>query len=333
VDNVTHTLFAATLSATPLRAAGRGSAVALIIASNAPDIDIVTAVTSGAEKYLAAHRGATHGPIGILGLAVATAALVRLTHRRARFGPLLALSLLGVLLHIGLDLPTSYGTRLFSPISHTWYSLDWVPIIDVYLWIILAVGTFAAWRREPRTRAALATLGAMLALYGVRAVAHDLALRQATDRSACVVRGLAAWEPGGRGPELPCSATISALPRFLSPFEWRVIEHRGPQYTVMDVNVMRGTTTMPVRVASEQGPLVAQAAATNVVRGFLDFSRYPVARSRKQDGGTVVRWHDLRFVSPAGPLNPDAEPRRGMFTVSVLVDESGRIIEERFGDH
>jgi len=73
LDNVTHTLFGATLARTPLGRAGRGTTAALILASNAPDIDIV-ATAGGSLKYLEWHRGATHGPLGIVGLGVATAA-------------------------------------------------------------------------------------------------------------------------------------------------------------------------------------------------------------------------------------------------------------------
>ena len=51
MDNLTHTLFALTLARTPLARAGRGTTAALILASNAPDIDIV-ATAGGAVKYL-----------------------------------------------------------------------------------------------------------------------------------------------------------------------------------------------------------------------------------------------------------------------------------------
>src|SRR3977135_4054510 len=75
MDNVTHTLFALTLARTPLGRAGRGTTAALVIASNVPDLDIVGAARGGIS-YLAWHRGPTHGPLGIVGLGVATAGLV-----------------------------------------------------------------------------------------------------------------------------------------------------------------------------------------------------------------------------------------------------------------
>jgi len=75
LDNLTHSLFGATLARTPLSRAGRGTTAALILASNAPDVDIVT-TAGGAVKYLEWHRGMTHGPLGIVGLGIVSAALV-----------------------------------------------------------------------------------------------------------------------------------------------------------------------------------------------------------------------------------------------------------------
>ncbi len=80
MDNVTHTLFALTLARTPLARAGRGTAVALVLASNAPDIDIVATI-GGAPSYLTWHRGPTHGPLGIVGLGLVVAGLVWIARR------------------------------------------------------------------------------------------------------------------------------------------------------------------------------------------------------------------------------------------------------------
>src|SRR5262245_48592695 len=131
MDNVTHSLFGATLARTPLGRAGRGTTAALVLASNAPDIDIVT-TAGGSLKYLEWHRGPTHGPLGIVALGLVTAALVyggrvlldrRRTsrasalhaHNNASFVQLAGISILGVLFHVLMDLPTSYGTHLLSP--------------------------------------------------------------------------------------------------------------------------------------------------------------------------------------------------------------------------
>ena len=169
MDNVTHTLFALTLARTRIGRGGRGTTMALVLGSNAPDIDIVAAL-GGSANYLAWHRGPTHGPLGIVGLGLITASLVWVGPRswgqsarsrlaaaclaevqsadaaggqarrpsptlrpgkpEATFMSLLAASLVGVLFHILMDLPTSYGTRLLSPFSWRWYAIDLLPIID-----------------------------------------------------------------------------------------------------------------------------------------------------------------------------------------------------------
>src|SRR5947209_19292924 len=76
MDNVTHSLFAATLARTPLGRAGRGTLPALLLSSNAPDIDIVSAARGGTLTYLEWHRGVTHGPLGIVLLGAASGGLV-----------------------------------------------------------------------------------------------------------------------------------------------------------------------------------------------------------------------------------------------------------------
>src|ERR1700680_1069922 len=187
MDNLTHTLFAVTLARTPLGRSGRGATTALILASNAPDIDIV-ATAGGALKYLEWHRGPTHGPLGILGLGLVTAGLVwtgrsALDRWRvagpprvadAPFGTLAIVSLLCVLLHVLMALPTPYGTRVLSPFDWHWYAFDWMPIVDIYLLMALAAGLIFGWESEAAGRRNIAiVLVFMSANYGIRAAVHD----------------------------------------------------------------------------------------------------------------------------------------------------------------
>jgi membrane-bound metal-dependent hydrolase YbcI (DUF457 family) len=125
LDNLTHSLFGLTLARTPLGRAGRGTTAALVLASNAPDIDIV-ATAGGAIKYLQWHRGPTHGALGMIGLGIVSAAFVWLGRRisvsvnastsaarndsvdpPASFLMLCAISIVGVICHVLMDVPTS----------------------------------------------------------------------------------------------------------------------------------------------------------------------------------------------------------------------------------
>src|SRR6266576_3179284 len=118
LDNITHTLVGVALARTPLER-GRGTTAALLLASNAPDIDIV-ATAGGAANYLQWHRGPTHGPLGIIGLGLVVAVVVWIggrwwnattNSRRASVGRLWMVSMIAVLFHVLMELPTSYGTR------------------------------------------------------------------------------------------------------------------------------------------------------------------------------------------------------------------------------
>ena len=171
MDNLTHSLFGLTLARTPLGRGGRGSTIALVLASNAPDIDIV-ATAGGSAKYLEWHRGPTHGLPGVIGLGLVVAAIGWLIDRkwgapepadRASFRRLWIVAMIGVACHVLMDLPTSYGTRPFSPFAWTWFAQDWEPIVDIYLLAILAAGLWfgratdrtARYPAHPHTRATL----------------------------------------------------------------------------------------------------------------------------------------------------------------------------------
>src|SRR6185295_18677644 len=186
LDNLTHSLFALTIARTPLARAGRGTTAALLLASNAPDIDIV-ATAGGAVKYLEWHRGPTHGPLGVVALGLASAGLAMLARRvwtarrrAARSDPdrsddaslvmLWAVSMIGVVCHVLMDLPTSYGTRPLSPFDWHWYAFDWMPIVDVYLLVVLAAGLWFGSRTTPgaRERNAAIVLVLMALNYGLR---------------------------------------------------------------------------------------------------------------------------------------------------------------------
>jgi membrane-bound metal-dependent hydrolase YbcI (DUF457 family) len=376
LDNVTHTLFAATLARTPLARAGRGTAAALILASNAPDIDII-ATAGGPVKYLEWHRGPTHGPLGVIGLAIVTAGLVWigrgiLDRRRARpeaapapaggaaqvdasFGMLVAVSLVGALLHVLMDLPTSYGTRILSPFDWHWFAVDWLPIVDIYLLGALIVGLLG--RPSPAQRRGKAALVLLLMAtnYGVRAVSHQQALAIAPRLfgptlpewcDAPPAGGLLDSWPRRAAPSRPpsgrrCLVEIAAMPSFTSPFKWRIIAQLSNAYEIHDVDLLDQRFREPddesapwrltLRYPNVWTPAVERAAATRLGQRFLAFSRFPAARSVVDvHAVTTVRWTDMRF---AGGMVALDQPTRGasLFTATVRIDADGRILHETLG--
>lgn len=369
MDNLTHSLFGVTLGRTRLARAGRGVTAALVLASNAPDVDAVAALKGGAS-YLAWHRGPTHGLLGIVGLGVGAAALVwgvgNLLDRRrppangerprASFAMLCAVSMIGVAFHILMDLPTSYGTRVLSPFDWRWFAVDWMPIVDIYLLGVLVAGTiFGQVSERSKHWNASIVLTLMAAIYGVRAFAHREAIRSAPelfgpalpprcDAAAPIDAGMVSW-PGRADASLHhgrCLVDMAAIPTFASPFRWHLIAHLSNAYELHDVDVLdtrlrEGPSAaetfwrMTIRYPNVWSEEVETAATTRLGQAFLGFSRFPAARwvVDSRSGTTIVRWTDMRFV---GGLSLDRAAGRGtLFTATVRLDRDQRVIDEHFG--
>jgi membrane-bound metal-dependent hydrolase YbcI (DUF457 family) len=376
MDNLTHTLFGATIARTPLNRAGRGTTAALILASNAPDVDIVTTM-NGALSYLEWHRGPTHGPLGIVLLGIVVAGIVwsgsRVLDRdrtatHARFGALALVSIVGVLCHVLMDAPTSYGTRLFSPFDWHWYTADLLPIIDIYLLAALAACLWFGNRIEWRRRNVIIALSLMAINYGIRIGAQREALDMAPhlfgptlpDRcESAVTQGpiLDRWpihHPlSGPDRERRCLLEIVAMPSFMSPFQWRLVAQLSNAYETRDVDLVahaRGPEPagpeapwrLVQRIPNRWTPAALDAARSRTAQVFLGFSRFPAVQTRAAqdavapqsgadaEGDTTVRWTDIRFTV-AAPRTPIDRPRAGFFSATVIVAPGGRIVEERLG--
>jgi membrane-bound metal-dependent hydrolase YbcI (DUF457 family) len=342
VDNLTHSLFALTLAQTPLKRAGRGTTLTLLLASNAPDSDIVAAIARGGEAYLSAHRGSSHSLLGILTLALAVAILVSVVRKRSRpptaFFKLAGIAVIGTMGHVLMDLPTSYGTRLFSPFDSTWYAVDLMPIIDVYLLGLLAIGLIAGrMKRAFRAHIAATVLVLMGVNYAFRTALHTVALGRAGGNRADVV---SSW-PDAPRPKLPsdypcraepCTLEIAAIPTFVSPFSWRIIRQMSNGYDIREMDLLAGAERPIAWLPNDSAPAVHAARQESAPRSFLAFSRFPTARVRTHDDETVVRILDVRFLD--SPLGEGDEELRGggLFGVRVRIDRHGRILDDRLGN-
>ncbi|MGB7219514.1 MAG: metal-dependent hydrolase [Vicinamibacterales bacterium] len=361
MDNVTHTLFALTLARTRLGRVGHGATAALVIASNAPDIDFVSAARGG-MSYLTWHRGPTHGLLGAVGLGLMTAAIVWAAGRRrvsretdppnASLRSLVALSIVGVLGHVLMDLPTSYGTRLLSPFDWRWFAADWLPIVDIYLIVALAAGlAFGRASLEARRVNTALVLVLMMTNYGVRGVAHHSALTiaprlfgptlpPACDGQPAATSLVDRWprsQVTSRGDGRRCLIEMAAIPSFVSPFRWRVVARLSNAYEVYNVDLLdRRFWSAPddsevfwrrvLRYPNVWTPAVQRAATAPAARAFLGFSRFPVVVSAVDPAGTAtVRWSDMRFTGGILPAQP-APGRQGLFDVRVRVGADGRIL-------
>jgi inner membrane protein len=305
LDNLTHSLTGLALARAGLGRFSKGATLALVIASNLPDVDLVTAA-SGSAAYLEHHRGVSHSIAGAPLMALGLALLLRLLVRGSRLLPLVACSLAGIAGHVFMDLWTSYGTRVLSPFDRRWLTWDLVFIVDPWILGLLLIAVL--WKRGIPQSPQIATtaLGLVLAYVGLRAVTHAQALDLAAAR-------------------LPRPASrMAALPSPVDPFRWRVLADTGDAVYVGDLNVLgRSSPLLRREKQAHEAAVVAAAAAaaqSEVAAVFLDFSTFPWVEVRETPEGTEVRWHDLRFE----------RPDRQTFVATVLLDKAGRVLRQDF---
>lgn len=171
MDNLTHSLVGAALSKAGAERTTPLATATLVVAANAPDVDIFSYV-HGPYFALSFRRGITHGlpamavlTLVVAGLMLAWDRWIRLRRSPdappARPGAILALSALGLLTHPTLDWMNTYGMRWMMPIDGAWTYGDALFIIDPWLWLLLGGAVFLS---RPWGRTATAAWAVLAAL-------------------------------------------------------------------------------------------------------------------------------------------------------------------------
>jgi membrane-bound metal-dependent hydrolase YbcI (DUF457 family) len=167
-----------------------------------PDIDVVAAFFSHDNlAFLGFHRGVTHSLLMLMVWAAGLALLAGWLARLARWpAPPFAqlFSVFGVALasHIFLDLLTSWGTMVWSPLDHTRLAWDSLFIIDLTVTSAVLVPQLSAWvhggKKRPLWLAPAVWLVLCVAAFAlgpwVRSL--DVPFSNETAAGACVVFGV-----------------------------------------------------------------------------------------------------------------------------------------------
>jgi inner membrane protein len=357
MDNLTHTLTGIALSQAGLNRKTRFSTLALVLGSNAPDVDIVTRFR-GSITYLEYHRGITHSLLGGSGLAVVLAILIYFIGPLTRAKPsapalnarwLFLVCYVAVLGHVLLDFTNAYGVRLFLPFSGRWFARDIMPIIDPTLLLLLAAGLClpllfrliseeVGARKTGYRRGAVFALVAMALLWGLRDVSHR--------------RVLALLESNNYSDEPP--VRVEAFPT-LNPFSWTGVVETDSAYHVLPASALAPDVAAEYAAVfhkPQPSPALEAAFQTHVGRVFSNFARFPWAQvevisaaesssgqgdqegnaARGPEGtmglnggsqaavdGYEVRIHDLRFGVESGA-----------FQARIELDQNLRVRSETF---
>lgn len=324
MDNLTHALSGIVLSRAGFNRLAPQAGWLMVMASNAPDIEVATGLLNS-TAYLDVHRGPTHALAFAPLMALAPLPVWWWLARRARPGRrewagAYLCSLAGVIVHVLFDWLNVYGVKLALPFRDTWFRLDWLHVVDVWVWAILGAGVASAvlsrlvnteiGARPGSGRVGACVVLAMLAGYvAVRAEMH--------------ARAVAVLE--ARLYQRAAPSDVIAAPGPVNPFVWRGLVNAGGAWRSVEVDLLGEFNPEAARVhyPPPDSPAVEAARSTQSMRSFLRFAQAPVWRvtpAPQPEGAWRVAATDLRF----------GEPEDGRFTAEVLVDASGRVLEEQF---
>lgn len=314
MENITHSLMGAVLSRAGLNRFSPHGTLLMVLASNAPDLDVVTALF-GSPTYLDYHRGPTHSLLLAPLWALLPVAFVQWGLRRPL--PWLRswlICLLAVAVHIGMDFLTGYGTKPFWPLASGWSQWPVLYISDIYILLACLIalaapalsglvsseigakkGTGRGW--------AVAAIVFALCWVGLRGLMRDRAMDM-----------LGSHVYQGRAPK-----RYTALPTPFHPLRWRgLVECEGflsehNLHVLEEFDPDNGTLLLQPR----QQEVLAAARRAPGMKRFLEFAQWPSFRLvplEAPPGAVRVEVRDLRFG--------------GGFEASVDLDRTGQVMDE-----
>jgi inner membrane protein len=320
MDNVTHTLTGLMMARAGLgKSAGRGSAVMIMLAANAPDMDVFYSGLPGSLRYLDVHRGYTHALAMVPLVALVPLLLSRWLAKSSINWSAYVACIIGVLSHLAMDWTNVYGVRLFLPFSSRWLRLDITNIVDPWILLIFALAMMAPWlggmvgseigeRKSSGAKRAWAVV-ALIALVGYEGF-----------REASHARGIAMMEAhlyDGKPAVL-----VAAVPHIINPLRWRGIVETVDSVRNLDLNVTQDdTATGEVDFPAQASPALTAARMTEPFRAFERFNQLPFWKVTPAGEYTRVQLIDLRFGTPQRPG----------FATTAIVAADGRVIDSRFG--
>lgn len=324
MDNLTHTAVGLFLCRAGLNRWTPRAAPILLLASNVPDIDIITA-SRGSLNYLHYHRHLTHSLLALPVMAILPVLLVRWAGRKpVHWAGAFAAALVAVASHLLLDWTNSYGIRPFLPFSDRWFQLDLNNVIDLWIWavfLLALIGPFIG--RLVSSEISSGTIrpqahGRGFAIFALLFVLlYDFGRNVLNDRAVATL--------GARVYQGVPPARVAAFPDAANPLRWRGLVETADFYALADLDFTAGFDPSRATIFHKPDPEPAMEAArhTATFQEFLRFSQYPFWRVQPApdlENGRLVEVSDLRFGTPQAPG----------FIASALVDSNLQVIQTSF---
>jgi len=293
MDPLTHALSGAILARSIPKAPLPFKTLLLLVgAAMLPDIDIVLRLVSD-NFYLIHHRGVTHSILMLPLWVWLIFSLLPESQQRQSIMPWMVGSAL--LMHIFLDLITSFGTMILSPLSDLRATIDLVFIIDPLFTLLMLVPLIVMPLLKKQRR--LIAIISLIMLGGyllITLVWHEKGLELARQ-------------------ENPAAEHVYALPQPFSPFRWMLIASHPKHETRALVDFIPsfpGTAlffpeaiveqfsngiSLPDHLQWQSLPALRSMTDTESLPGiafYRWFARFPVIVNKSD---TIIELADLRF--------------------------------------
>lgn len=265
------------------------------IACASPDIDLAFIHTP--LEFLELHRGITHSFCGapFLGFILALCAWPlwrKKTPCHWKFPIVWLFCSAMILLHVWLDIVTTYGTMIFLPFSHYRVRLNSLFIIDFLVTLPLL---WALWRWRLNRKLLILTL-LWIFVYPASGIAIN-------------AWHTSQWQSRLAQENIPVSR-LTVLPDMFTPFFWRVLyeaeDTDGLKVHDMSINLFGNPRDVPQTYTAASPAMVADFKSKSIAwEVYFDFALLPVTQKLRPEllppnspeNADLSMYYDLRFGS------------------------------------
>jgi inner membrane protein len=318
IDNLSHALIGSAVAALAPTGVQPAIVIGTLLGAECPDFDFVLRLFGGEVTYLKHHRGPTHGLVVLPVWAAAFAGLLHLIWPGTGFWPIFWWTLLGGLSHVVFDFGNDYGTKGLWPFSQRWIAFDIIPIVDVWMLGLIAVGWVVNWLSPGQRQAVFAVVWLGLTAYVVlrfwlRSRAWHLVVSQFDLEKPC-------------GDAVPCGVhwrheRVTIHPTLLSLNAWRYVVQGEGEYLTGMVWLRQGRVSEPERARNEHDEIVLASLKSQVVTAFAGWVRRPRVSVERQEDLYLVRWTEMRYEAEG--FAP--------FSAYAWLDKHLRLVDEGLG--
>lgn len=285
MDTLTHTVLGAcTGQAIAGHKIGKKAMVIGALVNNFPDLDMIANFWHRPAEALLSHRGLTHSIIFIILICPFLIFIFRKLFPSAElsFNEWLLLVGHGLILHIGLDACTTYGTGWFEPFNHYRVSFNTLFIIDPFFMLPILLGTIILMiqnaKNKTRNKVALSALS-LSGLYLLITLFIKIYVTlhiQSQLQSQNISR-----------------TTFSSSPTAFNNILWYVLVNQDSAYKTGYYSLLDKNANIELEPIAGHHKLLGEYAANSDVQCLLQFSKgyYQITKISEDS----LRFSDLRF--------------------------------------